>query len=299
MLLRCRVFFFALPILLLAACTAPPGQRQVYTGPVQDNEMQLALAEQTLAAGDSAQASRTLSFIVPDELEAAQRTRYQLLQAEIALAEGTPLIALQALPPSGSLSDPPLAARAERSRALALFRTGDAAGATRVLLLREHWIPDPAQRTENRELLWQELQDSDLNTALGSPQARSDPQVRGWLELAMIHRSVWPSPDDLRRRLDEWRTAYPQHPGGEYVARVWVPESLTRKIPAAVALLLPLSGPYAETAQAIRDGFLSAHFSAADPRPTVRIYDTGTTADALHRAYHRALNEDAEFIVGP
>lgn len=64
------------------------------------------------------------------------------------------------------------------------------------------------------------------------------------------------------------------------------------------ALLLPLSGNFSATAEAVRDGFLSAAFD--DPaHPRVRLYDIGATSDSLRAAYQKALAEGATFLVGP
>ncbi|MBI3171490.1 MAG: penicillin-binding protein activator, partial [Hydrocarboniphaga effusa] len=50
---------------------------------------------------------------------------------------------------------------------------------------------------------------------------------------------------------------------------------------------------------AIRDGFFAAFYRAAMPRPALRVYDTGATPDSLIAAYREALDDGAEFIVGP
>ncbi|MFA5941998.1 MAG: penicillin-binding protein activator [Sinimarinibacterium sp.] len=67
---------------------------------------------------------------------------------------------------------------------------------------------------------------------------------------------------------------------------------------AGMALLLPLSGPFAATAEAVRDGVLARHF-AAGGSGTVRVYDVGESREQLSAAYRRALDEGAGFIVGP
>ncbi|MEQ1439650.1 penicillin-binding protein activator [Fontimonas sp. SYSU GA230001] len=65
-----------------------------------------------------------------------------------------------------------------------------------------------------------------------------------------------------------------------------------------IALLLPLSGPFAATAEAVRDGFLARHF-AAGGQGSVRVYDVGDGPERLAAAYRLALDEGAGFIVGP
>jgi len=66
--------------------------------------------------------------------------------------------------------------------------------------------------------------------------------------------------------------------------------------PQNIALLLPLSGKNADPAKAIAAGFLASQ-QRASHRPTVRIYDT--TQASLSKIYRNALNEGADFVVGP
>ncbi|HEX4895435.1 MAG TPA: penicillin-binding protein activator [Solimonas sp.] len=66
----------------------------------------------------------------------------------------------------------------------------------------------------------------------------------------------------------------------------------------SIGLLLPLSGSYAATGEAVRDGFLAATFK--DPaRGEVRVYDVGSSDAQLLGAYQRALDEGAAILVGP
>ena len=65
-----------------------------------------------------------------------------------------------------------------------------------------------------------------------------------------------------------------------------------------VGLLLPLSGSLASTAEAVRDGFISAHLRAGG-KGAVKVYDAGNTSDSTLAAYRQALSDGAEIIVGP
>lgn len=64
------------------------------------------------------------------------------------------------------------------------------------------------------------------------------------------------------------------------------------------ALLLPLSGPFASSAEAVRDGFLAAHFRAGTA-DKLRIYDAGNSDETTLTAYRQALLDGAAFVVGP
>lgn len=67
---------------------------------------------------------------------------------------------------------------------------------------------------------------------------------------------------------------------------------------AQLALLLPLSGPLATSAQSVRDGFMSAAFDDR-AHPRIRVYDVGTTTEGLRIAYQNALREGATLLAGP
>lgn len=67
-----------------------------------------------------------------------------------------------------------------------------------------------------------------------------------------------------------------------------------------VALLLPLSGPHQQFAHIIQEGFLYAYFQAKrqNPKLSIQVYDTGGDTSAV-KLYQQAIDEGAQFIVGP
>lgn len=299
-----RTPLLALALVLVASACVPPRARAPAPAlSAADNEQLLNAAEAELAQDDARDARTLLLGISAARLTAPQQLRLRLVQAEIALAEDHPVVALQALPAPGQVREPALAARVESDRAAALFRMGDAVGATQALVQRERLLPDEAQRAANRETLWQGLLQAELDTASGPRLEQADPATRGWIELAAISRSVWLDQRNLQARLQQWRAAYPGHPGTERIPAMLQPgEAAAARGLSALALLLPLSGPHAASAEAVRDGFFAAFYDTPDPaglRPVVRVYDTGTTPDALRAAYRAALDEGAEFLVGP
>jgi outer membrane PBP1 activator LpoA protein len=73
------------------------------------------------------------------------------------------------------------------------------------------------------------------------------------------------------------------------------------EFPKRVALLLPLSGEYKREGESVLIGFLSAHYSLMTSNQkiqSINIYDT-QSYDSAKDAYDQAVNEGAEFIVGP
>ncbi len=65
-----------------------------------------------------------------------------------------------------------------------------------------------------------------------------------------------------------------------------------------IALLLPLTGKHADSAKAIREGFLASYYQQTGNKPIVKVYDTTKEQD-VQRVYHLAVDEGADFVVGP
>jgi hypothetical protein len=298
---RFRLSLLVAALTVLAACAAPGGTRG---GAIAgDADALMAAAEADLAAGDAADARQWLAGVRVDTLDAHERARLRLLQAEILLAEQKPIDALQALPIPAELKPwPELALREQADRGRVLFRIGDVVGGTRTLVARERMLTDPDQVRANRELLWSELGTADLDAAMSSRLVKADAVTRGWIEFATISRSVWLDARDRTARVARWRVDYPEHPAEQQSAANAAPAERPRGELTSVALLLPLTGAQAGGAEAVRDGFFAAWYGARDTlpaTPAVRVFDTGTTTDSLLAAYRSALDAGAEFVVGP
>lgn len=92
--------------------------------------------------------------------------------------------------------------------------------------------------------------------------------------------------------------------GGFFSRQPAEPKAEVRGImhtPKQIALLLPLSGQYAESAKAVREGFLAAYYENPQnelSKPTIRIYDT-LKGENVQRVYEQAISDGADFVVGP
>src|SRR3990167_8979148 len=71
-----------------------------------------------------------------------------------------------------------------------------------------------------------------------------------------------------------------------------------------IALLLPLQCKYRQSAIAIQNGFMTAHYAAAakldtgKSAPTIRVYDSTDIRNFMN-VYRQAVNDGADIIVGP
>ncbi|MEE4185833.1 MAG: penicillin-binding protein activator [Gammaproteobacteria bacterium] len=224
------------------------------------------------------------------------------VQASVELARGRPDSALQALNEISTTASRGAALRVLLLRSEALFQLNKPAPAVATLLQREQLLTEPAAVAENRRLIWKGLQRTGPAITEPAPDSRAgrDPIALGWLELGQLAYAQRGSVNRLYGALEQWRQAHPEHPASTLLAEeVLVNLRALSDYPPQVALLLPLTGPQRAIGQAIRDGYLTAHFDIGSnsERPDVRIYDTAP--DGAVAAYQRAALDGAAFVIGP
>ncbi|MGH8162097.1 MAG: penicillin-binding protein activator, partial [Gammaproteobacteria bacterium] len=123
--------------------------------------------------------------------------------------------------------------------------------------------------------------------------------AQGWAALAGIARSAWLEPKKLATRIQKWQASWPDHPANELIGQILAQAQRSGQYPVKIALLLPLTGAYADQARAVEDGLLAAYYRGTEPRPTVAIYDTRGSAQGARAAFAKARAGAANFVVGP
>lgn len=268
----------------------------------QRQEYRLRAAVALVQGNYHEQAKRSLNSLSDQELTVNQFIRRQLLQARIAVAEHNAEAAVSALairlPPD---TPPELLAQFHRLRADAFTLSGKHLDAARELIAREAYLQEQDSVTKNQQRLWRTLQQ--LSEAmLTAAQSSSSGVLKGWLELAAIAKRIEQDTLAFKAHIAQWQNRYPDHPAtqtiiGSLLARL--PEQVVR--PTRIAVLLPLSGTYAQPAQALRDGFLLAYYNRSDLdyEPQIRFYDVGDDPGDIVGRYEQALEDGAQFIIGP
>ncbi|HSW69730.1 MAG TPA: penicillin-binding protein activator [Gammaproteobacteria bacterium] len=148
--------------------------------------------------------------------------------------------------------------------------------------------------------VWNKLQHIPLTELQSASAQATQPDINGWLKLAIISKQYSTDTSRLASELMAWRSANPGHP-----ANALFPDNgtLTRLqnsgAPAHIALLLPLQGELGTSGQAVRDGFLSAYYgSPVQRQQTVSFIDT-TQNPNMSALYQKALSEGATSVIGP
>ncbi len=276
----------------------------------------LRAAECAVLAQRPEMASSVLRKIELDELNEDQRLRVALVRAELGQYKEQPRHLIEALPPPGLRTPLWVAARVWKMRAEAYFQLGQVADGVHALVQRELGLLDDTAVAENHDLIWRALSQSLPTLERDRKWGKYDAITRGWLELVEIMNTYWLGPNELARATADWQRRNPTHPANQTVLahkpRRSAPPTATPSAPRApvvrrtpdgrldrLALLLPLSGPLAAPAEAVRDGFMAAYYRRAEPRPALLVFDTGTGPAGIPRIAEQALNAGADVIVGP
>ncbi|MES1926105.1 penicillin-binding protein activator [Salinisphaera sp. T31B1] len=267
-------------------------------------------------AGNVSMARQILASIEPSTLSELDRRRYSLAQREVEVADLRPDQALAKLPPPTSGVPGVIAERVWEKRAQLHFAQNDLIAGIGDLVQRGVWLVDDTMLRANDERIYDRALDA---IAFGQgPQSMAardaDDTTRGWLALADIGQRQWASRDARDQALAQWEQQYAGHPATRTLladrfnySPSTTPVSREPGAPSmgaaprptsdTVALALPMSGKFANAAQAIHDGFMFAYSHAGASLPQPLVYDTETMGAS--QLLDRARSDNVGVLVGP
>lgn len=272
------------------------------TAPPRKQDFELRAVDALLKAGQLREARARLDQVNVASLDASFAARKRILQARALITEGAHEKAIRQLDEAGRLRNvsPTLLAEISGARAQAELALDNPVGAVRNLIAREQYIVGKDAVAESRQQLWKILVSMPRARLAAELNMARDRVLAGWIELALI--AVDNAGQSLRMNasVEQWKKAYPNHPAGEAVVSGLISQAPMIGRVDRIALLLPLSSNYALAAQAVRNGFLAMDTANSDPdKPKISVYDTGADSSRVLNVYDQAVNEGAQFIVGP
>ena len=306
--------------LILAGCASPPTQlsdlpktpdasveeiledADRYSG-AEANLLRLHAAQTAWNNGNAQQVRNILSNIPQSDLPPDQQLLFSELQAYSSFALNQPQAALRALrhPSMLQLEKKPMEEqlRIQILRAEVLAAAGEPLEAARERVYINGLLT-AQQRDANRQQIWDALdQVSTVKLRQAAPDERGE--MAGWVQLALITREQ--NNIDLQvRAIKQWQETFATHPAAAHL-----PESVIQLLevyesrPRHIALLLPFQGPLAAAAQALRDGFMAAHYQAHSEgleQPKVTLYDATAYSD-LMQFYSQAQADGVQWVIGP
>ncbi len=316
--------------LLLASCATPPGGVSKGEGETEAEylynsrqyvEAAAAFREQAsnaagteqivllsraaiahVRAAQLQQAITLLNSLEINERDKRQTDAYRLAQAHIALAERNADEVLSLLEDPLAPDSPDIfKAEYHELRGTAYSMQGDRIAAAEEYMLQGNYLKNEADILQSQKNIWQSLSMLSERSLQQLQPARAPDILSGWMELVRISKKYQLNPALLRAAVDNWRRRYSDHP----VLASILDGLRNRKqedvrLPERIALILPLSGRFANAAEAIRDGLLAAYYTNKKTgNISVRIYDSMGTAEDASDAYEQAVNDGAQFIIGP
>jgi hypothetical protein len=134
--------------------------------------------------------------------------------------------------------------------------------------------------------LWESLQSVD---AIPESSLKKTPALAPWYSLLTIARRT----DDISTDISAWKSRWHSHPA--QMLTQGEPRSFN---PKQIAILLPDSGPYMDSAEYIKDGLLAAYYAHPNRASLqLRFYDT-EAVDSV-KAYQQAVGSGADVVIGP
>lgn len=269
--------------------------------PPHKEKFQLHAAELLIQAQQLDLAKQYISLINEQNLTFELIPRKRIAESNIAIQNEQFNEVLTLLPNSLTTRAPEYIPEILELRSQAFSGTGDTLSSllTRTELSRH--INDHSQKAHNQNEIWRLLALSH-NDELSSWSQQGNPELQGWVALAQTKRAPYSNIDQLNYALSTWRDSHPNHPASDNLITS-ILESFENyfAIPENIALLLPMTGRYAKIAEVIHAGILSARELHTEHQysPQISLYDTGDNpADILYH-YQRAVDDGADFIIGP
>jgi len=269
------------------------------SGPQRRHRLQLDAVARFLDGGYVDPAARLLRNIPREELDRAQAGRWQLLAGRLDLARRRPAAALERL--EALASEPALARPALTLVARAHDQLDRPLEAARARIALAPHLNEAEERARNRRAIWAGLLQV-RQPRLATARTHVGDDFTGWVELARLAKGFQAEPPGLQQAVASWQGRFDDHPASPIAEELLLraPDQVAQ--PTEVAVLLPLSGRYADAGAAVRDGLLAAWFEARQrgrgEETRLIFHDTATSEDvpALARG---AVEAGAEILVGP
>ena len=265
------------------------------------DRLTLLAVENWLDGGDGRRARTAMGSVAPQDATPL-RVLWNTNRAALALWEGKPDQALDILRPMAAEPlDPERRIRVDSLRGDAWFQKNDPVRAVNLYLQLEEALTDPRDIDTSRRRLWAGLLVSNPQVMRTASQFTSSALIRGWLSLGALAVATGQQGIGWSNGLIGWRADYFDHPAASIIETLEFREPGTIEYPRQVALLLPLSGNTGSLGDAIQNGFFAAYYrnnAGLGDSQQVRVYDVVKLGGA-QAAYEAALQDGAEFVVGP
>lgn len=267
----------------------------------EKEKFQLRAAELSVSAGNFDVAQQYLNLINEQNLTFELIPRKRIAQSNIAIQHEKFNEVLSLLPESLMTRAPSHMAEILELRAQAFNGIGDTYSSLKTRTELSQYLSDHSNTSYNQNEIWRLLALA-RNEELASWQNNNNQELVGWVELAQTKRAPYSSIEQLNYALNDWRSTHPNHPASDHLL-ISILESFENffAVPERIALLLPMTGRYEKIAKVIYAGIVSARELHTEDQyaPHIELYDTGDNPADIVYHYQRAVDDGADFVIGP
>ena len=270
--------------------------------PPKKQALQIRAAEAVLQPETKTQAQQYLSAIDESTLNQDLLVRKRVAAAELALLNGQAQLALDTAPEKlihlSEKYNPHLLA----VRAKALNSAGKSKQSIETRIALNNYLKKPSQLKKNNELIWQSLLNTNNAELNAWHKNNTNPELAAWINLVAIQKSRHENQASIDNAIQHWRQRFSKHRIPNHIIDSINQDYASLRIaPNKIALLLPITGRFSRVAEAIQSGISTAREfgEAFNPPPDLVVYDTGDDATSAISYYRRAVQEGADFIIGP
>lgn len=241
----------------------------------------------------------------------------RIIMAKMALVKREPQRAIKLLNVVFNVDQLPndLKEKYHRTRKEALQLQGSTIEAVRQAIELAKYIEDQKLKQHEHKKIWNLLSDFTPNSLAILQRNIADPELSGWIGFTYLTKQYDLSPDELEKSIYLWRQKYPEHPADTLISSVLIKKyennyqvktkteeknsDFKSHTPQNIALVLPLSGKHQKTANAIKSGFLSAHYSKQENKAVnISIIDSDKYSH-VREIYSELQDKSIDFVVGP
>ncbi|WP_391088239.1 penicillin-binding protein activator [Vibrio sp. NH-UV-68] len=268
-------------------------------GSLQNDWLIMAL-KASVEAGDTTQAQLLSKRLARQSLSDIQQAEWQLARAQLLFARNQYAEALSLLnfAPSWQLADQQWLAY-HQLRASLFAQQNDRLNVARETSLASQYL-EQEQQQQAADTIWRNLNPYSAFKLEEVAQQETNRQFLAWLDLARVSKNLSNQLPELKRAIQEWLTAHPNHP-----AAIYTPQTLLDILaleltkPVNTALLLPLSGKFSPQAKLIRDGFILEMMNDADRDETATLTIIDTNSVSIEALEATLIEKQIDSVVGP
>jgi outer membrane PBP1 activator LpoA protein len=263
------------------------------------SSLRIRAADAWLLAGKPGKAQDQLRWIERKSLSRQDRSRLNLVLADLALRNDRPDEA-EILLRQASESMPTSSRKRYDSLYARMLQQLSSPGSKNIgqaaKISDGMRFYDPAAAVDLVRSL-ENVSTSELTIRAENP--RGERQLTGWLDLTRVIREYLVAPEGVARAVGDWKSRHPYHVLTEQQALdTWLRYRQLFVPPRKVAVLLPQSGRLQAAGDAIRDGVMSAYLNNPGGAE-ILFFTTGDDEQSAIAAYFNALDAGADLIIGP